>query len=261
MPQDFSRHGYLWTPTRRCLLHSVGVLAAGLLVPRVARAAYSMGAHAILPITTNGGTTAAIDTTGCNLLVVAVGVDADVAGLVSDAKGNSWTPLTRNFQTSSIGVQLYYCAAPTVGSGHTFAVSSSGHSIGACVTAFRGAAAPTFRSQVATDVGSQANATTAINSPSGVVSTDLVVSAVAWPKSSITSVSATGLTVSDAAYNGQWGHGFAMGYSLSGFTSAAWNVLVGFAGYETYLGPIATVAFSASGSGSRRRFVVTGGGD
>jgi hypothetical protein len=256
MRKALERSGSLWLPSRREI---IGVLGVGLLAPRIAKASYTPLANTVLAMTTNGGTTPAIDTTGCNLIVVAVGIDYNGSGVLSDSKGNTWTHLALNYGATTMGVQLHYVVAPTVGSGHTFSLNASGHTGSLCVAAFRGADASPFRSQVATDVGSISNSSTPITSPAGVISTDLVVSAVTWSYVLITSVSASGLTASNAAYAGQWGHGIAMAYTTSGFTSASWDALAGFAAYGTYLGPICTAAFKVPVGTSTKHRVITGG--
>lgn len=74
----------------------------------------------------NGGTSNAIDTTGCNLLVIGIHHYSSATLTVSDSKGNTWTALTHYATTLHTGVRLYYCLNPTVGSGHTFTISSTG---------------------------------------------------------------------------------------------------------------------------------------
>ena len=256
MRKALERSGSLWLPSRREI---IGVLGVGLLAPRIAKASYTRLANTVLAMTTNGGTSAAIDTTGCNLIVVGAGVDYNGSGVLSDSKGNTWTHLTLNYGATSMGAQLHYAVAPTVGTGHTFSLNTSGHTGSLCVAAFSGADASPFRSQVATDVGSNSSSSTSITSPAGIVGTDLVVSVVSWNYSAITSMSATGLTVSNAAYAGQWGHGMAMAYSLSGFTSASWDALAGYVAYTGYLGPICSAAFKVPVSTSAKHRIITGG--
>lgn len=82
---------------------------------------------------TSGGdiTTGSIDTTGANFLVMGVSFYQNVTAnpTITDSKGNTWTPLTRNHNTNYgdyVG-RIYYVENPTVGSGHTF--SSAGPSV------------------------------------------------------------------------------------------------------------------------------------
>jgi hypothetical protein len=88
---------------------------------------FSLVAHTIA---TNGSaspiTTSAIDTTGATLIVVAFDeVDGLALATVSDNKGNTWTPLTARDNGAGPLTQLVYCIAPTVGSGHTFTITST----------------------------------------------------------------------------------------------------------------------------------------
>lgn len=65
-------------------------------------------------------TTASIDTTGSTLLVAALATyQGGPSGTLSDAKSNTWTPLTEYFVTGDARVQLFYAVNPTVGAGHT----------------------------------------------------------------------------------------------------------------------------------------------
>lgn len=72
--------------------------------------------------TFSGATSDAIDTTGANLIVLHVS-SAD-ANTVTDSKSNTWTALTSKTSGSGNIGRLYYCVNPTVGSGHTFSVTS-----------------------------------------------------------------------------------------------------------------------------------------
>lgn len=75
-----------------------------------------------------GGTSNAIDTTGCNLLILGIHYyTAGSAFTVSDSKGNTWTPLTEYVTSGYVGVRLYYRLSPTVGTGHTFTVGMAGN--------------------------------------------------------------------------------------------------------------------------------------
>ncbi len=96
----------------------------------------------------NGGTTAAINTTGANLIIFAVAfynAGGTQVGTLSDSKGNTWTALTSH-ANGSITSRLYYCYNPTVGSGHTFSYTSVTFGIYGCLTvaAFSGFAASPF---------------------------------------------------------------------------------------------------------------------
>ena len=68
--------------------------------------------------TSGTNTSSALNTTGASLLVICV-TDKFSWSNLADSKGNTWTPLTAWTGTAP-GLQLYYAANPTVGSGHTF---------------------------------------------------------------------------------------------------------------------------------------------
>lgn len=90
---------------------------------------FSLIAHTTARNTSTSGdcTSGAIDTTGASWIVIGAGAnssdgsqggsDADI-GTISDSKGNSYTPLSR--QSFFQNERLFYCLNPIVGSGHTF---------------------------------------------------------------------------------------------------------------------------------------------
>lgn len=86
------------------------------------------------------GTTANIDTTGATLLVALVyKLRTRTSPLLTDSKGNTWTPLTAQDAGSISHAQLYYAANPSVGSGHNFTLTNQGgdnYLGGVCVAAF-----------------------------------------------------------------------------------------------------------------------------
>lgn len=77
----------------------------------------------------NGGSTSSRNTTGANLIVIALSwYNAVTANpTVSDSKSNTWTPLTQ-VDSSFLSVQMWYAVSPTVGAGHTFTCTGSGFS-------------------------------------------------------------------------------------------------------------------------------------
>jgi hypothetical protein len=70
----------------------------------------------------NSVTSASMNTTGADGLVVVVGdYSAQTLGTVTDSKGNTFTALTSYaFGVADARCTIFYCADPTVGSGHTF---------------------------------------------------------------------------------------------------------------------------------------------
>lgn len=93
----------------------------------------------------NGVTSAAINTTGADLLVVVASwYDATTADVtLSDSKGNTWTALTKS-NTPNVAVKMWYCRGGSVGSGHTFTASGTGTYSSIYAAAFSGSAATPF---------------------------------------------------------------------------------------------------------------------
>ncbi len=90
----------------------------------------------------NSAVTGTCDTTGSNLLVVAVSSYAlNARPAVSDSKGNTWTELTA-YTNPAVDVtrhQLWYCIPSSVGGSHTFTATGTGSFCGICAAAFSGA--------------------------------------------------------------------------------------------------------------------------
>lgn len=74
-------------------------------------------------------TTSGIDTTGANLIVLETSNYHTIGTsiTVSDSKGNTWSALNTYGPTNTES-KLYYCLNPTVGSAHTFTITSNGGS-------------------------------------------------------------------------------------------------------------------------------------
>lgn len=92
--------------------------------------------------TNSGGTTSgAIDTTGANLLVAVVSdYKATAAPAFTDSKGNTWTGLTAQQNSSQLSRgRIYYAVNPVVGSGHTFTYAATSIFASIYVAAFSGA--------------------------------------------------------------------------------------------------------------------------
>lgn len=106
----------------------------------------------------NSVTTSSTDTTGATLIVIACVHEAAGAVAPTDSKGNTWTALTR-YKHASCGVDFYYCVNPTVGSGHTFTLSSTGDFPAIAVVGFSGAAASPFDGVNGSNGGTTSTAT------------------------------------------------------------------------------------------------------
>lgn len=81
-------------------------------------------------------TTAAIDTTGATILIATISSFTGTVPAISDSKGNTWTALPIQTYPVNRSNTLYYCANPTVGTGHTFSCPTTFSSMG--IAAFSG---------------------------------------------------------------------------------------------------------------------------
>lgn len=71
----------------------------------------------------NGGATAAMDTTGDDLIIVAVSRFA--AGTLSDSQSNTWTQIGTTDDAGDPALEIWFCDNPTVNTAHTFTYSGS----------------------------------------------------------------------------------------------------------------------------------------
>lgn len=90
-------------------------------------------------------TTAAMNTTGADLLTVVIGGRIGDSLTLTDSKSNTWTALTGVSSTNDFGTaRMYYCQGGTVGSGHTFTVSGATDICCVAAGAFSGSQASPF---------------------------------------------------------------------------------------------------------------------
>ena len=100
--------------------------------------AISLVAHTSAASTTGGSvTTSAINTTGANLIVISTTLQNGPAS-IRDSNNNTWTALNR--YGTAVGIQLFYCLNPMVGSSHTFTNGASNEYQSIAVGAFSGVA-------------------------------------------------------------------------------------------------------------------------
>jgi hypothetical protein len=145
--REFSRHGYIWTPTRRDLLKTAGgVLTAGLLAPRVARAAtFTLLQHVSA---TAASPTPSIDSTGADLLVWCHTRRGDASYVElpgTDSKGNLASAYTKlgpyNNGGDNATVVIYVLQGGTFGAGHTIPYGGGAGSGSDFVSVWSGSAA------------------------------------------------------------------------------------------------------------------------
>ena len=93
----------------------------------------------IASVSTGAGTTAAIDTTGANLIVVVIAV-ASINTEFTESKNafGAYTEAITNSDADGNTVRVFYIFNPTVGSGHTFSNAFDWQAI--AVAAYSGAA-------------------------------------------------------------------------------------------------------------------------
>lgn len=110
-------------------LTALAVLLACLLMSRSAEAAIALVVSQTAGSSSGTAiTSAAIDTTGANFLIVQISYLTSVGMTLADSKMNSWTGLmAQGMGASSSGV-FAYVASPSVGTGHTFTASCVGGS-------------------------------------------------------------------------------------------------------------------------------------
>jgi hypothetical protein len=171
---------------------------------------------------TTSVTTSAIDTTGANLLVLALSnYQPGPVATISDSKTNTWTPLTTYEQAGQNRIKLYYVAGPTVGSGHTFtATNATAQYPSVAVAAFAGAHASPFRAESgqAGDTGDASQ-----RHPGSVASggaTDLFVSGCSELGAGITLSVDSGFTVTDFLPGDSNSIGIALAYKIQTSASA-----------------------------------------
>lgn len=105
---------------------------------------WTLVAHTTIPGSPTGGTSAAIDTTGANLIVWSISHITAFNPTYTDSKSNSWHQPVAAVRDGSNAVQLEwrynYPGAIVVGSGHTFTISGGGGNTfgSATITAWSG---------------------------------------------------------------------------------------------------------------------------
>jgi hypothetical protein len=179
--------------------------------------------------------TAAINTTGANLIVFGVGQYNNASPPApTDSAGNTWTGLTTYTAgaTTFYSQRIFYCYNPTTSASHVFEFSSSGTFPGLCVQAFSGSAASPFDVQNGT--GNQSTISslqTGSVTPS--LSNELLVTVCTFGNAGAGTASAnSGFTTTDTFTNGANCVGMGMAYLRQG-SAAAVNPTWTWAGTST----------------------------
>lgn len=168
----------------------------------------------------NTVTTSAIDTTGADLIVIAISdYSGTVGATLSDSKSNTWTPLTGYTFPTENRERLYYCFNPTVGSGHTFTYSGSLTIACVQVQAWSGASSSPF-DQENGGINNSSGISTGSVTPSE--DNELVVTGMSFDSAATMSID-NGFTISDQVNFGSGNnYGGAMAYKVQ-TTAAAVN--------------------------------------
>ncbi len=173
-----------------------------------------------------GGTSGDVDSSGGNLIVLAIATDAGVTlvpGDISDNKGNGPYTFVADYVGGGVDrIHLFYIVAPpTVGSAHKFTVSKASSFSSIAIATFSGAHATPFDQQAGNGVASGnigANVTPAEDDC-------LIVSAVA-NGSTTPCGSPSGFTQTDQVGLGGGGYGVGLAYvvqTTAAFVSGVWT--------------------------------------
>ena len=162
-------------------------------------------------------TSAAVDTTGANLIVGIVSGYAVTPNL-SDIKGNTYTSIA-SVTSGSVISRLVACYSPTVGSGHTFSAVAGSNYITLAVAAFSGAAASPL------DVSNSAIAASASTIQPGSITptaaNELVICGAGTDGGSAFSSINGGFTITDSQPNAGAEEGAALAYLIQTSATAA----------------------------------------
>ncbi len=125
----------------------------------------------------SGVTTDPIDTTGANLIVLGFSFYiGSGGGSLSDSFGNTWTQIAGTGAGFN-SFAMYYCASPTVGSGHTFTFSGNTFP-GITVSAYSGLDVAPFDAE--TNNSSTGSATVSPGSITPAQADELFVTIMGW---------------------------------------------------------------------------------
>ncbi len=175
-------------------------------------------AHGFAQSANGTSVVATVNTSGSSSLIVGVVDDSNTTSSFVDLGSNIWVPLTAKVATGSYRTQLYHCARPIVGSGHTFTVTSnSGSSFPSVVVqGFSGTSAlALFDSE--TGLGTGASGQTSIKP--GAITPNLdgavLVTMVGIATATTTPTPDSGFTRTDGALTvGGLAYGFAFAYLI-----------------------------------------------
>jgi len=99
---------------------------------------YSLLSHRSDFLGTNGGASGSLDTSGADLLCVAVITDVSSPTL-SDSKSNTWSTIGNEYNSNGQKfLNIFFCQGGTVGTGHTFTVTGTAYNPVVAIGAWSG---------------------------------------------------------------------------------------------------------------------------
>lgn len=145
-------------------------------------------------------TSAAIDTTGANFLVVCItsSVGSTFFGSLTDSKTNTWSVAQDWINNTGGYVRIMYAVNPTVGTGHTFTVTYSAGSppyIVLAVASYSGMQTASVLDQTATGSGTSASLATSSTGTTTVADELLIMTGTVSNGSNSTFTGTNGFTV------------------------------------------------------------------
>ncbi len=99
----------------------------------------SLVSSTVTPSANGNNATATLNSSGADFIVVCVSwATGGTTPTLVDGNSNTWTPLANAQVVDYLSMRMFYCFAPTVGSGHTFTVSGTGSAPTVAVLALTG---------------------------------------------------------------------------------------------------------------------------
>jgi hypothetical protein len=203
----------------------------------------------------NGGSTAAVDTTGADLIIIGGswwGFAAGHTAVFSDNKGNTWTlaTLQPNGGANDMCHQKAYCFNPTVGSGHTFSVTTAGTGYpGIVVLAFSGTSGYSYQTRNGASTPTTSGSPFSVGSVTPSANNALLVSGLSTATSVPPSLAMTSFTIVSNPGAGGASFNSTLGYYVQP-TAAAINPAWTWSGGGAFEIAADVVVFSGAGGGA-----------
>lgn len=207
---------------RRLITGAAATSAYAALGTREAKAAIALVAHAATSLSSSGGTSSPVDTTGATLLIACVLYNTTNTPTLSDNLGNTWTLVIAHSSLVSVTEAIYYVANPTVGAGHTITVAGASTNSCAFLLAFSGTLTVSPYDSQESGAGSGSNVTTLQASAAKTPSVDnaVIASVVGWNGGGPYSING-GFTITDQHNFSASGFGGGAAYLIQGAKASA----------------------------------------